>query len=150
MRETGRMADLVERLLRLWTQPVDGHPDPKAVFGQVYADPVIVNGVPMTLAELTDRARSLQRAFDGLSMTILDQIETANRIVLAFMMHGCQTGTYVSPLGEVSPTGRQVRVRTIDVLTIQDGLISAIWVASDELGLLSQLNAATLTDQSRP
>jgi hypothetical protein len=32
-------------------------------------------------------------------------------------------------------------VRTIDVLTVTDGLISAIWVVADDLGLLRQLDA---------
>ncbi len=44
------MTDLLERLTRLWTQPVDGHDDAEAAFGEVYADPVLVNGAEMTLA----------------------------------------------------------------------------------------------------
>jgi hypothetical protein len=35
-------------------------------------------------------------------------------------------------------------VRTIDVLTVTDGLISAIWVVADDLGLLRQLDAIRL------
>ena len=40
---------LVERLLPLWTQPVDARDDAQAAFGQVYADPVVVNGTEMTI-----------------------------------------------------------------------------------------------------
>ncbi len=36
-------------------------------------------------------------------------------------------------------------MRTIDVLTVTVGVVSAIWVVSDDLGLLRQLDAATLT-----
>ena len=44
----------------------------------------------------------------------------------------------------VAPTQRDIEVRTIDVLTITGGLIFAIWVVSDDLGLLHQLGAIKL------
>jgi predicted ester cyclase len=113
----------------------------------VYADPVVVNGATTRLAELVDRARSLQQSFDGLSMQILEQVETTDRVVIAFMMRGRQVGTYVSPLGSVPPTGRDVQVRTIDVLVIEGGLVSTIWVVADDLGLLTQLDAVSLAHQ---
>jgi uncharacterized membrane protein YfcA len=47
-------------------------------------------------------------------------------------------------LGTVAPTGRPVEIRTIDVLTIADGVITALWVVSDELGTLTQLDAVGL------
>ena len=49
-----------------------------------------------------------------------------------------------SPLGTVAPTGRDIAVRTIDVLTVSGGLVTAIWVVADDLGLLVQLDAARL------
>ena len=58
------MIALLERLLPLWTDPVDGRGDPEAAFGEVYADPVVVNGTEMSLTALVARARSLQQAFD--------------------------------------------------------------------------------------
>jgi hypothetical protein len=44
----------------------------------------------------------------------------------------------------VAPTQRDIEVRTIDVLTITAGVVSAIWVVADDLGLLRQLGAVTL------
>jgi hypothetical protein len=134
----------MERLRALWTQPVDGRDDAEAAFGEVYADPVVVNGTEMTLAELVDRAKSLQRAFDRLGMDILDTVETPDRMVIAFVMRGRHVGPYASPLGTVAPTHRDIEVRTIDVLTVADGVITAIWVVADDLGLLRQLDAARL------
>ena len=58
------MIALLARLLPLWTEPVDGRDDPEAAFGEVYADPVLVNGTEMSLDALVARARSLQQAFD--------------------------------------------------------------------------------------
>jgi SnoaL-like polyketide cyclase len=135
---------LLERLLPLWTQPVDARDDTEAAFGAVYANPVVVNGTEMTIMELAGRARSLQQAFDRLEMYILDTVETPDRIVIAFLMRGRHVGPFSSPLGTVAPTQRDIEVRTIDVLTVTAGVISAIWVVSDDLGLLRQLDAARL------
>jgi predicted ester cyclase len=138
------MIALLERLLPLWTEPVDGRDDPEAAFGEVYADPVVVNGGEMSLTALVARARALQQAFDRLGMVILDTVETADRVVVAFEMRGRHVGPYSSPLGSVAPTGREIAVRTIDVLAVSGGLVTAIWVVADDLGLLRQLGAARL------
>jgi hypothetical protein len=39
---------------------------------------------------------------------------------------------------------QRIKVRTIDVLTLTAGVVSAIWVVADDLGLLRQLGAVTL------
>ena len=144
------MTAVVERLLALWTQPVSARDDAQEAFAEVYADPVVVNGAAVTITELVDRARSLQQAFDRLGMDILDTVETSGRIVIAFIMRGRHIGPYLSPLGTVAPTQRDIEVRTIDVLTIANGLISTIWVVSDDLALLRQLGAVKLTPPTHP
>ena len=144
------MTALVDRLLPLWTRPVRARDDPRAAFAEVYADPVVVNGTAMTITELVDRARSLQQAFDRLGMDIVDTVEAPGRIVIAFIMRGRHVGPYRSPLGTVAPTHRDIEVRTIDVLTVSNGLVSAIWVVSDDLALLRQLGAAQLTEARHP
>jgi hypothetical protein len=50
-------------------------------------------------------------------------------------------GTFVSPLGPVAPTQRNIEVRTIGVLTVTGRAVSAIWVVCDDLGLLRQLDS---------
>ncbi len=138
------MIPFLERLLSLWTQPVDARDDAEAAFREVYADPVVVNGTEMAIIGLVDRARSLQQAFDRLDMRILDTVEAPGRVVIAFLMCGRHVGPFISPLGTVAPTHRDIEVRTIDVLTVTAGVVSAIWVVSDDLGLLRQLDAARL------
>jgi hypothetical protein len=75
---------------------------------------------------------------------ILDAVETPDRIVIAFLMRGRHAGPFNSPLGTVTPTRRDIEVRTIDVLAVTAGVVSAIWVVSGDLGLLRQLDAARL------
>jgi predicted ester cyclase len=138
------VADVLERLRLLWTQPIDAHGDAAAAFREVYADPVMVNGAQVPVTALVERARALQRAFDRLQMHILDTVETPDRVVIAFLLRGRHVGSFASPLGTVAPTHRDIEARTIDVLTITGGIISALWVVSDDLGLLRQLDAVKL------
>jgi SnoaL-like polyketide cyclase len=138
------VTDLLEQLLPLWTRPVDSRDDPVAAFRAVYADPVVVNGTELPILDLVGRARALQHAFADLSMEILDTVEAPGRLVIAFLMRGRHVGPFLSPLGAVAPTQRAIAVRTIDVLVLREGRVSAIWVVSDDLGLLRQLDAATL------
>jgi hypothetical protein len=142
--QTGIVIALLERLLPLWTQPVDSRDDAEAAFREVYADPVVVNGIETPVADLVRRAGALQRAFDQLGMHILETVETPDRVVIAFVMRGRHIGPFTSPLGTIAPAQREIEVRTIDVLTVTAGVVSAIWVVSDDLGLLRQLDAVKL------
>lgn len=135
------MPELVERLLPLWTDAVADRLDAEADFRAVYADSIVVNGVEMSVGQLVQRAASLQDAFAELSMDVLDVVEAAGRLVLAFLMRGRHIGTFASPVGDIAPTGREIEVRTIDVLTVEDEKITRIWVVADDLGLLRQLGA---------
>jgi predicted ester cyclase len=138
----------VERLLRLWTEPVAETGDAIAAFGAVYADPVSVNGVDVPLVGLVERARALQRAFADLSVEIIDEVEAPNRLVVVFWQRGRHVGPLVLPLGEIAPTGRPVEVRTIDVLSISADRISAVQVVPDNLGLAMQLGAVALAQHA--
>jgi predicted ester cyclase len=141
---TTNMPALLDRLLGLWQEPVDERDDPEAAFRELYADPVSINGMPTPVSSLVERARALQRAFDGLTTEIVDQVETPDRVAIAFYLRGRHIGPLLTPVGTLAPTGGAVEVRTIDILTIADGLITALWVVSDELGMLTQLDAVRL------
>jgi predicted ester cyclase len=138
------MTALLDRLFDLWLEPVDQRDDPEAAFRKLYADPVSVNGAPMPVTSLVERARSLQRSFTGLKIEIVDQVVTPDRIAVAFYMRGRHVGPLLTPIGTVAPNGHPVEIRTIDVLTIADGVITALWVLSDELGTLNQLDVVQL------
>jgi predicted ester cyclase len=130
-------AEFVNRVMTLWSEPLQDNAE--QAFRQVYADPVTVNGVEMSVADLVARARHVQRALSGLTARILDVVQAPERVVVAFELQGRHTGPWTGPFGTVEATGRDVAVRTIDVLTVVDGRITGLWVVSDELGLLAQL-----------
>ena len=105
------MTPVLKRLLDLWQRPVVAGPDAEAAFREVYADPVTVNGTPMSVADLVQRARMLQGAFTELRMEVVHDYELPSRIVVAFFMHGRHTGPLVTTAGTVPATGRRQRSR---------------------------------------
>jgi predicted ester cyclase len=136
--------DLVDRLMHVWLHPPVDDAAGVAAFRDLYTDPVDVNGSAFTAADLLDRARALHRAYSGLHHEILDVVTAAGRLVVAFRMCGTHSGPLVTPLGTVGPTGRDVAIRTIDVLTVVDGRIAAVCVVGDELGTLTGLGVLEL------
>ena len=137
-------AAFVDRLMALWQEPVPAGDAGTAAFGACYADPLTVNGAPMTLAELVERARTLQAAHSGIRAEVLDVVAAPGRVVVAFVMHVRHTGPLRTPLGVLAPTGRTAAIRTIDVLAIGDGRVTGVTVVADELGLLTQLGGVRL------
>jgi hypothetical protein len=132
---------LVERLVRLWTEPVAAPAEALAAFGEAYTNPVSINGVDVPLVDLIARARGLQRAFADLRIELIEQIEAPGRLVIVFWQRGRHVGPLETLLGEINPTGREVEIRVIDVLSITEGRISAIQVVPDNLALAMQLGA---------
>ena len=130
--------NFLERLFEAWTE-VDDLSHIEDRFADLYTDPVRVNGIAISLADLAGRARSLHAAFSGLRAEILQIVEDAGSLAVAFVMHGRHTGPYQGPFGIIQPTGSEVQIRTIDVLTIAGEKISSIWVNADDLGTLRQL-----------
>ena len=131
----------IERVLRLWTEPVAAPEEALAAFGEVYTDPVSVNGVDMPLVDLVERARSAQGALADLRVELIEQVEAPGRVVIAFWQRGRHVGPLSTPLGEIDATGREIEIRVIDVLSITDGRISAVQVVPDNLTLVMQLGA---------
>jgi SnoaL-like polyketide cyclase len=145
--------DVVERLTRLWTEPLPAPAEAVTAFAEAYTDPVSVNEVETPLADLVARAGMLQGAFADLRIELIERVEAPDRIVIAFWQRGRHVGRFETPLGEIEATGREFAIRVIDVLTITDGRISAIQVVPDNLGLVMQLGAVQLapgTAAARP
>jgi predicted ester cyclase len=137
--------DLVTRVMSLWSTPLpadDGQA--LAALAALYTDPVEINDVTTPLADLLARARTVQRAYSGLHHVLLERVDAPDRVVIAFRLRGTHTGPLATPLGEVAPTGLDVDIRTIDVLTLESGRIRRVTVVGDELGNLHRLGALAL------
>ncbi|BCJ47357.1 hypothetical protein GCM10010168_70530 [Actinoplanes ianthinogenes] len=132
-----------EQLFALWSAPPDEQPDPAGRFRAVYTDPVTINGVPMTVAGLVERARGLHQAFTGHEIEVVDRVAAPGKLVVAFRHTARHTGAWSTPLGEIAATGRTVSGLGIDVLTLaEDGRVTAIWVLADELQRILQVHDA--------
>jgi hypothetical protein len=140
----GEARRLVERVMALWADPIPDGPDGEAAFGECYTDPLTVNGTQFRLADLVARARSLHAAHSVIRPELLQVLAAPGHVVVAFIMHVRHTGPLLTPLGTVPGTGREAAARTIDILAVRDGKITDVTVVSDELGLLTQLNALRL------
>ncbi|MEV6489357.1 ester cyclase [Actinoplanes sp. NPDC051633] len=133
---------LVTRLLDLWAAPIPDPADALVRFSTVYTDPVTLNGTALPLTALVERAAATHVALERTGVEVLEVVAQDDKVVVAFAMTARHIGTWPSTLGGVPPTGCTVTVRTIDVLTLTGGLVSGIWVVSDEAGMLSQLGAS--------
>jgi len=134
----------IERLLRLWTDPLPDGPAAEDAFRSLYTDPVVVNGGSLTAADMVSRARALQQVFDAPKREVLDVAEGGNKVAVAFRLTGKQIGPFGTSAGVLQPTGQTLSIRVIDILTITDGLISEIVMVADELGALVAIDAARL------
>jgi predicted ester cyclase len=134
----------IERLFQLWSEPLPDGPAAEAAFRELYTDPVLINGNLLTTAELVTLARGVQSAYDGVEREVLDVVEHEDKVAVAFWMGGRQIGELTTAAGPLPATGKEVKVRVIDILTITGGRISKIWMVADWLGALSAINAARL------
>ncbi|WP_138734722.1 ester cyclase [Modestobacter excelsi] len=138
------MAFDVDRLLRLWSEPLPDDAAAAAAFRELYTDPVTVNGAPVAAAGLVVRARALQAALDVVEREVVDVVEGGGKVAVAFRLRGRHSGTLSTSAGPVPATGEVVELRVIDVLTLTDGRISDIWMVADELGALVGIGAVRL------
>ncbi len=135
-----RSADhLVERLLDLWGRPIPDPREARSAFERLYADPVTINGTDLPLQALVDRSAQMHASLERTDARVVDVVSSPGKVVVAFDMTARHIGTWRSALGDVSPTNRTVTIRAVDILTVEDDLITEIVVVSDEVSLLAQL-----------
>jgi hypothetical protein len=82
-----------------------------AAFRQVYADPVLINGVDMTAAELV--ARALHAALNERTFEIIERFGADSRLAVVHRQSGRHVGPLPTPLGDLRPTGHMVEALTI-------------------------------------
>lgn len=138
------MVTFLDRVLKLWMEPLPQGDAALTAFRELYADPVPVNGVPLSAAAMVERARAMHRAFADIQADVVSQVETSDYLAVVLRQRGRHVGPLATPLGEIAPTGRVIEVQIIDVLKLENGRITDIRMISDQLGLLLQLDAVAL------
>jgi predicted ester cyclase len=133
--------DLVA-LLALWESSPTERQDPVGDFAELYADPVLVNGTPVPVADLVARATALNRAFSDPETEVLDVVTEGSKVAFAFRRTATHVGTWRTPLGDVPATGKRLTLMGLDILTVESGRVTTIWVLADDLAVL--LGAAGL------
>ena len=128
----------VETLLRLWTDPLPQDDEAAAeAFRRTYADPVTVNGTPLSAADMVARARVMQAALAEPEREVLAVVESSDAVAVAFRLAGRHDGALDTPAGRLPASGARIDLRVIDILSLAEGRISAIWMVGDWLGALA-------------
>ena len=82
---------------------------------------------------------SFQRAFPDLSWEARATFESDDSALDEGMLVGTHTETLSTPEGDVPATGRSIRLRECDVITVRDGKAASHRFYYDRLDLASQL-----------
>jgi ketosteroid isomerase-like protein len=88
----------------------------------VYTDPVTLNGAAVAVSELVAMARTMNSSQENAERTVVDATEGPDaagrrKVAFAFGLRGRVDGRYVE-------------MRVVDLVTITDGQISAVWRAA--------------------
>ena len=77
----------------------------------------------------------IRSAFSGWHFTVEDVIAEGDKVVLRGTFRGSHTGEFFG----IPPTGKQVEISGIHILTIKDGKVTEHWANNDDLKLMQQL-----------
>jgi len=122
------MGDVVDDIMSLWQRLPEGEEEARSAFGRLYAPRVVVNGAELNLDDLVARARAMQSALSEVRHELLERVEVADKVVVAFKLHGRHTGPLRTSIGDVPATGKEVTIQGMDVLTFSGGRITEITI----------------------
>lgn len=74
-------------------------------------------------------------AFPDMRVTIEEELAEGNKIIT----RGYFTGTHKGDFQGIPPTGKQIKVKYIDIWLVENGKLVENWVRLDELGMMQQL-----------
>jgi glutamate/tyrosine decarboxylase-like PLP-dependent enzyme len=141
----------IERLLRLWTDPLPEDDGAAAEsFRTVYTDPVTVNGAPLTALDLVARARTVQAALADPEREVLAVADAGTSVAVVFRLAGRQIGPLDTSVGRLEPTGRPIDLRVMDVLSLTGGRVSSLWMVADWLTTLAAAGAVQMSGRAVP
>ena len=90
-------------------------------------------------AAIADYLLAFKRAFPDAAFESMTKYEAGDTAIDEGYFVGTHTGVLSTPEGEVAPTGRNLRLRECDVLTVANGVAVAHRFYYDRLDFMSQL-----------
>lgn len=137
------MSSLIDRALRLWTEPMPAGHAALEAFGAVYTDPLDVNGTSTALQVLVDRARMLQAALADLCHDVHERVEAPGRQAFAFRLGGRHVGPLETSVGRVEATGLQLTWSGMDIFLVDEKAdrVTGLWAIGDLVEVLLRAGA---------
>jgi len=121
---------------------------------EIYAPDVVATtpdaGTLHGVDEFIEWNRALMDAFPDARFELTQAYETEDCAIDQGDMVATHTGTFQLPDGgSIQPTGKQVRMRSVDVATVRDGRIVKHDFYFDQLDMLAQLGLMEAPAQSQ-
>jgi steroid delta-isomerase-like uncharacterized protein len=122
------------------------------VFDELLAPNCVFNEPSLPGGKITgphaykQRAQMFRAAFPDLRITVNDQFEDGDKVVLRWTV----TGTHKGELMGIPPTGKHVTVTGISINVIRGDKLVEAWENSDTLGLLQQLGVVPVMAPAGP
>jgi ketosteroid isomerase-like protein len=89
--------------------------------------------------QIVEWSKELFDAFPDAKYERLNAFESGNTAIDEGYFVGTHTGSLRGPAGEIPATGKSVRVRSCDIATVENGLVTSHRFYYDQLGFMSQL-----------
>jgi ketosteroid isomerase-like protein len=114
--------------------------------GSLYADDAVIETPDQgTIREpdaIVEWSRAFRTAFPDMSWEPLHEHEAGNTAIDEGFVAGTHTGPLESPDGQIPATGKRLRLRMSDAVTVKSGLVTSHRFYFDQLELLGQLGLA--------
>jgi predicted ester cyclase len=88
---------------------------------------------------IADYLTGFARAFPEIEWEPISQLEVGDTAIDEGYIIGTNTGPLLGPDGEIPATGRTIRLRECDLLTVRDGLAVSHRFHYDQMDMLTQL-----------
>jgi steroid delta-isomerase-like uncharacterized protein len=130
-----KLKPLVDKWVEIWNT---GNLDElDAIIGPNFVRHVNLSPDVVGLDALKKAISGLRAAYPDLKLVVDDEIYAENKCAARWILTGRNTGP-----GEMSPTGKPVKIWGFGALHFADGKIAEEWVAYDNLALMQQLGVA--------
>jgi steroid delta-isomerase-like uncharacterized protein len=87
----------------------------------------------------TAYAMSWLNAFGDARIDVHSELVAGDWVIQEFVFSGTHTGALQTPAGDIPPTNRQLRGRGVQIIHVEDGLVTDTRLYYDQVQVLEQL-----------